>query len=75
MTRKQKDNSGVLFRYHKKKTANQPDYTGSCLIDGFEYWQSAWLKTSESGEKFMSFAYTRKDKKGVQQKIDGPNNV
>jgi hypothetical protein len=55
-------NTGAIFKNDKKETDKHPDYKGSANVDGIEYWVSAWLKTSKSGEKFMSFSYTPKDK-------------
>ena len=55
--------TGVLFVNSKKQDDKQPDYTGSCEIDGEEYFLSGWKKTAKkSGEKFMSLAFTKKDK-------------
>lgn len=62
MSYKQKDNSGVLFKNDKKSHDNQPDYTGNCLLDGKDYFMSAWIKTSDSGRKYFSFSFTKKDK-------------
>lgn len=56
-----KDNSGSLFKNDRKETDNHPDYTGSALIDGTEYWQSAWLKKSKDGKTYMSFSYKPKN--------------
>ena len=56
-----KPNTGSLFRNEKKETENHPDYTGSALIDGADLWMSAWLKTTGTGTKWMSFAFKRKD--------------
>lgn len=56
-----KDNSGSLFKNEKKESDKHPDYNGSCLIDGTEYWMSAWLKTAESGRKWMSFSFKPKE--------------
>jgi hypothetical protein len=54
--------SGSLFKNDKKvEGSNQPDYRGTLKINGIEYWQSAWLKTSASGVRFMSFAYQVKE--------------
>lgn len=54
--------SGSLFRNDKKvEGSQQPDYRGTIKINDVEYWQSAWMKTSASGVKFMSFAYQLKE--------------
>lgn len=61
MSYKQKDNSGVLFKNDKKTTEKHPDYNGNCLIGGVDYFMAAWIKTSESGRKYFSFSFTKKD--------------
>ncbi len=54
--------SGSLFKNDKKvEGSNQPDYRGTIKINDVEYWQSAWMKTSASGIKFMSFSYQLKE--------------
>lgn len=53
---------GVLFKNKRKKEGSkQPDYTGSCQIDGVELWISAWLNTSRAGEKYYSFNFQKKE--------------
>jgi uncharacterized protein (DUF736 family) len=61
---KQFDNTdrGALFKNDKKSHENQPDYTGTLNVSGVEFYLSAWLKTSESGRKYMSLAVTEKEK-------------
>ena len=58
-----KDNSGSLFKNARKEKDTQPDYQGECKIAGVEYYMSAWLKTSESGRKWMSFSFKTKEQK------------
>jgi uncharacterized protein (DUF736 family) len=53
--------SGALFKNARKESERQPDYKGSCEIDGSEYWISAWIKESKKGEKFMSLAFSPKE--------------
>lgn len=52
--------SGSVFPNDRKTQPNHPDYKGSCLIAGVEYWVSGWLKVTARG-KFLSMAYQPKD--------------
>ena len=66
----QKDNSGALFKNDKKESDSHPDYKGSAMIDGTEYWVSGWINTSNAGTKYMKFSYSPKEQvhnNGVQQ--------
>ena len=63
MAYEKRDNSGSLFRNDKKETDAHPDYTGSATIEGKDFWLSAWMKTSESGRRWMSFSFKPKEAK------------
>jgi len=61
MAYEQKDNSGSLFK-NDKQQPNHPDYKGSCMVDGVEYWMSAWIKPTKDGSgRWMSFAFQPKE--------------
>ena len=54
-------NSGALFK-NDKQNDRQPDYRGSWTdANGTEYWLSAWIKQSKSGQTFMSLSATAKE--------------
>ena len=55
-----KDNSGVLFKNENKDNERKPDYKGNIMVDGQEYWLSAWIKEGKNG-KFMGLAVTPRD--------------
>lgn len=63
MAYEQKDNSGSLFKNDRKQQPNHPDYKGSALIGGQEFWMSAWIKNADNPDKktFMSFAFEPKE--------------
>ena len=60
MEKQARGNSGVLFKNDKKETEKHPDYKGSILINGTDYWLSAWIKEGKSG-KFMGSAVSPKE--------------
>ena len=62
MSYEQKDNSGSLFVNDKQKPGSQqPDRSGSALIDGVEYWVSGWIKRKQDGTAWLSLAFKRKE--------------
>lgn len=65
-----RDNTGRLFKVEDdKKRDRGPDYSGTALIDGREYFMDAWLKTAESGRKWMSFSFKAKQQnRGAQHR-------
>jgi uncharacterized protein (DUF736 family) len=52
----QKINSGAIFKNDKKTADNQPDYRGKINVEGKEFEISLWVKTAQSGVKYMSAA-------------------
>ena len=52
--------TGSLFKNDKKTEDKHPNMTGTALIDGVEYWVSAWTKEGAKG-RWQSLAFKRKD--------------
>lgn len=69
MPYEQKDMQGSLFKNEKKEKDTHPNATGSCLIDGVEYWISSWTKEGKKG-KFQSLAFKRKEQQRGPAKED-----
>lgn len=72
MAYQQKDNSGSLFINDKKQTQTQPDFKGSIMVKGVEFWISGWNNTSAKGVKYMSLSVTDKEMKDDFKASDFP---
>lgn len=67
----QRDNSGTLGKNQRREKDTHPEYNGKCVIDGREYWISAWVKEGQSG-KFFSLAFKPKEQQQTQQRQAPP---
>lgn len=66
------DNSGVLFRNENYVEGGQkPRYQGSVMVNGVQYWISAWVKEGQKG-KFFSLAF--KPKEGAPPQRSAPRS-
>lgn len=62
-----RDNSGVLFKNDSRDNEKKPHYKGSIVVNGVDYWLSAWIKDGKSG-KFMGLAVSPKDAQQAPKK-------
>lgn len=58
-------NSGILSRNNDRKNDKQPEFRGSCEVDGQRYWLSAWVKENDKG-KFFSLSFTKIEDRGEE---------
>ena len=56
----QRDNSGLLGKNLRKEKDSHPTHSGQCMIDGKQYWISAWVKDGREGSRFFSLAFKPK---------------
>lgn len=63
MTYRHKPDSGSLFRNDRREKDTHPHAQGTALIDGVEYYISAWTNTNDSGEKWQGLKFKRKEEK------------
>lgn len=67
MAYEMKPNTGSLFRVEDRKSDTHPEYSGSALIDGVEYYVDAWVNEVKSGDKkgkkYFSFKFKPKQQK------------
>lgn len=55
-----RDNSGTLGKNDRREKDTHPTHRGKCVIEGKEYWISAWVKEGPSG-KFFSLSFKPKE--------------
>lgn len=59
MAYEQRDNTGSLFKNERREKDSQPHATGTALIDGVEYYVSAWTKEGAKG-RWQSLSFKPK---------------
>lgn len=61
MAYEQRDLSGSLFINNKREKDTHPNMNGTVMVEGKEYWVSAWTKERNNGEKWLSLALKPKE--------------
>ena len=50
-------NKGSLRRNDKRETDRHPEFKGSCVVTGVEYWLAAWVREGDDGGKYFSLSF------------------
>ena len=76
MSYQHKPNSGSIFKNDKRDKETSPHMRGDALIDGVEYWVSAWTNTKQDGERYQGLKFSRKDEQRMprQQSMQQPRD-
>ena len=53
---------GTLFQNKFKENSNQPDMTGTVMVNGIEWRVAGWTKYGKSGNKFLAIRLTDESK-------------
>jgi hypothetical protein len=61
MVFEQKENTGAIFVNDRKTEDTHLDSTGTALIDGVEYYVSAWRREAKSGKRYLALSFKRKN--------------
>jgi hypothetical protein len=67
MAYEMKDMSGSLFKNDKPTTEKSPTHTGTVMINGVKYRQSAWVKETKDGRKYFSQSFAPVDDKSYSK--------
>ena len=60
-----KELTGVLFKNDKKTTDKHPVYKGQCMVNGQEFWMSAWINEHPEKGKYMSLKFEAKEQRAA----------
>lgn len=64
MAYQQKDGQGSIFKNDNKESEKHPDYSGTCLLGGQEFWINGWIKKPEGKKPYMSLSIKLKEPRG-----------
>lgn len=74
MAWEQRDMQGSLFKNDKREKDTHPNATGTCMIDGVEYYINSWTKEGKKG-KFQSLSFKRKQQQRGPEREPGDDDA
>jgi len=70
-----KENTASLFKNDKRMGESHPNAKGTALINGVEYWVSAWTNKDKNGNPWQSLSFTPKNEAGTIQAKNTKNYI
>lgn len=64
---------GTLSKSKNRRSEKSPEYSGSCEINGQQFWISGWIKSGHSGD-FLSLAFQAKEERPPQRQEQRGND-
>ena len=65
------NNRGALFLNDRGGNEKAPNYKGSIIVDGVEYWCSLWKQTSQKGDVYLSVSVQPKEQQHCRAQQSG----
>ena len=64
----ERDNQGAIWGNKKKATDKHPDFTGNAVVEGVEYWVSAWKRGPDAkpSSPSLKFKFEKKEELPVE---------
>ena len=69
-----KELTGSISKNKKKEKDIHPDYRGSAMINGTEYWISGWVNEGSDG-KYLGLKFQQKDGEVRSTKVNDDDSV
>ena len=67
MTNFDNNNRGSIWKNDEKQNDKHPDFKGSLVVDGVEYWVSAWKRKEGANPKAPALTFKIKPKDEAKQ--------
>lgn len=59
------NNEGAIWKNEDKQSDKHPDFKGNAVIEGVEYWVSAWKRSPDANPKAPALKFRLKAKEEV----------
>lgn len=57
-----RNNTGAIWKNERREKDTHPHFTGSAIVEGVEYWVSAWKRDADAKENLPALKFSLKPK-------------